>query len=401
MFANRISRNLCIAAFAGLTVGAMTLFFALYEPWQPAGPEIIPDGGFSTPAATNGWAGWSPLARIVPDGGFNGSPGVVLTTTASNRHGVLRFFVTEIAGRKAFRVSLRAATSDVRGGAEPWQVPRSLFCYYDQNKKGLYHIRHQIFSAEKQQPWRSYAAFFPVPEEAVEARFYLQNLGRDGVLRVDDVSVIPVRPRSSAPWWKAFFGLLWFAAAGLSAAALSLWKRRFGPLICATVVLILIGVLLPGELLDGGIEQTKQGIQMLSKKFSPPKPAAASAGQPAAPQPAAPKEEKPPLFTGAEALDHAHLIGHFALFSLLALLCALSWFSEKPSLRRAAAVFAGLTLFAAATEALQFVTIDRIASLYDLRTDLAGMAIVILLVFAAARLRRTVFASKNKQVTAP
>ena len=47
------NRTLFTALFAVLTVGGMALFFNLYEPWRPVGPELIPDGGFSAPESTN------------------------------------------------------------------------------------------------------------------------------------------------------------------------------------------------------------------------------------------------------------------------------------------------------------------------------------------------------------
>jgi VanZ family protein len=51
-----------------------------------------------------------------------------------------------------------------------------------------------------------------------------------------------------------------------------------------------------------------------------------------------------------------------------------------PAFKRAGTVFAGLALFAAATEVLQFLTEDRTARLTDMYVDLTGMVIAILLV---------------------
>ena len=395
MLEKKNSLSLFAAVFTVLIVGVMALFFSFYEPWLPAGPELIPDGTFSTTMATNSWTGWNQRAQLLPDGGFNDSPGVVLTAV-SNKHGTLRFSVPDIRETDAFRVSLHATASGVRKGKKGWNMPRAVFCYYDKNNKGMFSIPHQIFSAGKDRSWKTHVAFFPVPSAAVNARLYLQNLGRFGTLRVDDISITPVRARSSAPWCKTFFGLLWFIAAALSTMALQLWKRRFGWLICATILLILIGVLLPGAVLDGALQQAYQKIHTLRATISPPEITAAPSGQPVLPKPSAPPEEKPPLFTGKEVFDHVHFVGHFILFSLLALLSALSWFSAKPSLRLALALFAGLTLFAGATEVLQFITSDRHASLIDLGIDLIGMAIVILLAFLIAGLRQMAPAIKNK-----
>ena len=55
-----------------------------------------------------------------------------------------------------------------------------------------------------------------------------ENLGVAGVMHADDVSVIPVRARPSAPWWKLFFGTLWTAAFGFCLSALRPWTRRYG-----------------------------------------------------------------------------------------------------------------------------------------------------------------------------
>ena len=246
MFKKSASRNLFTALFAFLTVGIMALFFSIYEPWQPIGPELIPDGSFSTPEATNGWNGWSQQAQLVPDGGYGESPGVVLTTS-SNEHGLLRFTVNDLTNIPAFRVSLRATAQGIVQGKENYHLPRALFFYRDANSKGLFNLHHGILAITKDTGWRYYKDFFPVPENAINAQMYIQNLGVAGVMHADDVSVIPVRARPSAPWWKLFFGTLWTAAFGFCLSALRPWNRRYGFMIMATLVLILTGITLPGE----------------------------------------------------------------------------------------------------------------------------------------------------------
>ncbi|HPR82999.1 MAG TPA: VanZ family protein [Pontiellaceae bacterium] len=373
-------RNLFAGVFAVLTVGTMALFFNIYEPWRPVGPELIPDGSFSTPAATNVWSGWNEWTKLVPAGGFGGSPGVVLTAS-SNQHGILRFTAHDLTNIPAFRVSLRAAAHGVVRGKEGYHIPRAVFFYNDAQAKSLFKLHHGVMDIPKDRGWHHYKDFFPVPEGAVDARLQIQNLGIAGTMQIDDVSVIPVCERPSAPWWKLFFGVLWTTAFGLCLFALKPWMRRHGFLIMLTLILIMTGIVLPGKFLDSSIEKTVHTAKELIHKTAPPPPVQAVKTSPAPSAPSKPKGETPFIALAGTLIDQVHTTGHFILFSWLALLASLSWIAAPPALRRITAVFAGLAFFAAATETLQFITIDRAAALSDLCVDIVGMAGAVALVF--------------------
>ena len=375
-------RNLFVSAFAVLTVGVMVLFFNLYEPWRPSGPELIPDGSFSSPGSTNGWSGWNSWTQRSPDGGFGGSPGVVLTCS-STEHGTLRFTDYNLTDIPAFRVSMRASATGVLRGKEGYHVPRAIFFYHDAKAKGLFGFHHGLMDISKDTGWQRYKGFFPVPKGAVDARLHIQNLGVAGVMRIDDVSVIPVCPRPSAAGWNILFGTLWMAAFGLCLFALNPWKRQYGFLITLTLFLIMIGIVLPGQILDGGIQKTEAVAKRLLTK--PPPAQAVNVSAPTA----VPKEEIGVTLT-RKAVEKAHLTGHLTLFSLLAFFSALSWLITPQLLHRAGTVYAGLTLFAAATEVLQFMTPDRSAALSDLYVDMSGMAGAVVLAFLLRSIQRLI-----------
>jgi len=360
------------AIFAVLTVGCMALFFSLYEPWQSVGPDLIQDGAFNTPASTNAWSGWNELTQLVPDGGFGGSPGIVLKTS-SNRNGILRFTVYNLTNIPAFRVSLRAAAQGVVRGVDNYYVPRAVVFYQDAKAKTSPSRRHSIMAIPKDTGWRYYKDFFPVPKGAATAHFQIRNVGVAGIMQIDDVSVIPVQERSAAPWWKLFFGTLWTASFGLCLFALRPWARRYGFLIMLTLTLIMTGIVLPGKPLDDHVDKLIRTAKSLCHQTvaTAPVPADQSGKKASVPQPVMSKDP---------GVKKTHVIGHFMLFSLLAFLSALSWISAQHSLRRAAAVFGGLAFFAAATEVLQFIPPDRSAGLKDLRVDIVGMAGAIVLV---------------------
>jgi len=385
-------RNLFAGIFAVLTVSVMALFFNLYDPWQPIGPELIQDGSFSTLSATNGWRGWSKLTRLVPDVGFDGSPGVVLTCSP-NQHGVLGFTVYNLTNIPAFRVSLRAAAQGIVRGKESYHVPRAVFVYQNAKAKNLSCRHHVVMHIQKDTGWRRYRDVFTVPKGATKAQMEAQNLGVAGIMEMDDASVIPVRERSDAPWWRLFFGTLWTIAFGLCLFALRPWARRYGFLIMMTLALIMTGIVLPGKFLDDSIEKSIHAAKSLrSKTIATASRLAQTVKEPeqsAASKPPKPKEEPIIVLSGA-GVGETHVVGHFTLFSLLAFLSALSWISTPHSLKRALAVSAGLAFFAAATEVLQFTPPDRSAGLSDLRTDTVGMAGAIVLVLLLRGIQRLI-----------
>lgn len=383
-------RKISVSIFAVLTVVSTAVFFSFYDPWQPVGPELIPDGRFSSSSATNGWSGWGEWTRLVPDGGFGGSPGAVLTCS-SNAHGTLRFTVYNLTNIPAFRVSLRAAAHGIVPGKEKYHVPRAVFFYQDQAGKNLYGLHHGVTDISKDTGWKRYEDVFPVPAGASNGRFHIQNLAVGGIMQVDDLSVVPVRERPSAPWWKLFFGTLWMTSFGLCLFVLRPWAHRLGPLIMLVLALIMTGIVLPGELLDSSIEKSLHTAKHLIPKPAPPAVVAQTPKpdvQPAVKKPAEKPKPEPAITMIDTTVDHVHVLGHFGLFSLLAFLCALSWISAPLSKRRVFPVLACLTFFAAATEVLQFIPPERSAGLGDLLVDTAGMAGAVVLVCLLRLIKR-------------
>ncbi|MCC7299881.1 MAG: VanZ family protein [Verrucomicrobia bacterium] len=388
MFGKTSKRNFFIGALALLTVGSMALFYNLYEPWIPVGKELIPDGGFNTAAATNVWSGWNERTRLVADGGFDGSPGVVLTTSPG-QNGILRFTIYNLTNIPAFRVSMRAKAQGVVRGKEGHHVPRAIFFFHDTNAKSLYSLHHGVMDITRDADWQYYKDFFPVPQNAANARLHIQNLGAAGIMQIDDVSVIPVRERLSAPWWKMFFGTLWTISFSLCLFALRPWARRYGLMITATLALIMTGIILPGKFLDDSIVKSIRVIKDLDEKrvapASPVQVEKAVPEQPVRPKPLKPKDE--PILSGT-GVERTHVMGHFVLFSLLAFLSALSWVPSPPSLKRIVAVCSGLIFFAAATEVLQFIPAGRSAGLSDLQIDIVGMTGAVMAVFILRSFQR-------------
>jgi len=381
MFKKSPNRTLVTALFATLTVSGMALFFNLYDPWMPIGPDRIIDNGFETEGCTSEWTGWdSELARIDPEGGFNGSAGVVLSTTPK-RHSRLKMTVSETESIPAFRVSARATAKNVERGPKSWNLPRTVFFYLNSSGKPLFNLSHGLFDIKQNSEWKRYTAVFPVPENIQNGQLQIQNFGKEGILRIDDISVIPVTPKPVALFFNIFFTLLWISALAACLASLQPWKHwsGAGAMLCSLV--IIIGVVLPGEPLNAAISSTLDTLQDAQQKMAHFAKQSVARRASAEPTPEKiviiEKQSEAAAPSEKDRVQYVHKAGHFALFTLLALLSMICWAPAQERAIRILCVTGGLYLFATATEVLQFVTFDRKAGLLDLSVDIAGISIAI------------------------
>lgn len=378
MFGKPTHRNRALVAAAVLTVGGIALFFRLYDPWMPIGPDRILDNGFEAPDCTAEWTGWdSGLTRLRPAAGYRNSAGVELSAEPG-RHGVLRMTIARTENIPAFRVGVRAKANHVTPGKESYHVPRTVFFFRDRSGKAEYSRPHTVFNLKKDSGWKRFSVVFPVPEDVTDARLQVQNFGESGTLTIDDISVVPVAPRSSAPFFHILFILLWIGVFCACLLAIAPWKSKTGTASLLCALAIIIGVLLPGEFLDSTIAQTRNRLKETVHRQIPPPPPQPTRTAPATKQAAlsapAPKPALPPPRIDS-FVQNIHTIGHFSLFMLLALLSLSAWAPPRAPRRAALNVAAGLVLFAASTEVLQFLTPDRKAGLGDLAFDLAGIVI--------------------------
>lgn len=391
------TKTRCAALFAFLTVTGMALFFNLYEPWIPIGSSRISDGSFETPECTKEWTGWNRLSRWEPTAGYKNSAGLVLETDSSH-HSTLRKVISETDNIPAFKVSVRAKAENVQGGEQRYHLPRVVFFYRNSSGKAMYHHSHTVFSLKKDADWRQYSAIFPQPEDVLDGRLYLQNLGSEGTLHLDDLYVFPVTHRPSAPFFQVLFILLWIAAFSICLIAFEPWKSLpgTGSLLCALA--IIVGVLLPGKLLDDTIIRSvcilKQTVQrtrlpapqaptVIKTEKTPTQPSVKPAKKMPTPKKPTPKTESPTDII----VRNTHAYGHFSLFLMLAMLSILTWAPSTKPIRLMGPVLAGLALFAASTEVLQFITPDRKAGLSDLITDCYGILLAIVLMILVRLLR--------------
>ena len=191
----------------------------------------------------------------------------------------------------------------------------------------------------------------------------------------EQIEAQPVRVRTSFVWWRILFASSWLLMASVYFSRCRLHRRKLKVLILLNAIAILAGTLMPGE----WIVTSSSRVQKAIRELHPPK--AESIRAPSSEQTQSPKTApvQKQMDWFAEIEVESHQAGHFVLFASLCFLVYLSAALERQHPSYFFKVGIDVLLFAAITESLQFLTLDRSAGVGDLRIDLYGMAAALLL----------------------
>jgi hypothetical protein len=211
--------------------------------------------------------------------------------------------------------------------------------------------------------WKQHEKVFKIHSRTLRAELILYLPETNGTARIDHLEIQPVQVRTSFRWWRAVFACLWITAAIIYFKRCRLHDRRLRLPIFLNVLIIIIGTLLPYQWIHQASDQVKGALEQAEDPYG-------STAKNAA---------EPPDCPVIRLFNNASSIGHFILFASLCFLIYLSAALEKQPPFYYVKVGGDLLHFAAITEALQFITPDRTATLCDLRTDVYGLTLALLL----------------------
>jgi len=337
---------------------ATVFFWSRYDRYETAGSILLESpvlsGGTNVRGDVSGEAG-----RFI------------LTVPASGKMARIDFPLPAAMDYGSIRVRARIKVNGVVAGKHSWSCARLLVAQYDANNKWI-PGHHGLVAAEGSKDWAEHEDVFEISPNAARVVVVLQQSGSAGTAEFDQLVAEPVRLRASFLWWRIIFFSLWLSMAALYFRRCRLHHRKLNVLILLNVLAILYGTLMPGVWIQDGAAWAKKTWTERSKpapvKIQP------TEGKPV-PKPA-PSHEPMDGFMGAEV--EAHQVGHFVLFASLCFLVYLSAALERQHPSYFFKVGVDVLLFAAVTEALQFLTLDRSAGVGDLRIDLYGMATALL-----------------------
>ncbi|MCF7816822.1 MAG: VanZ family protein [Kiritimatiellales bacterium] len=348
-------------------LGTTILFWSLYDRYEPAGPILLSSPALASASAVRG--------AVSEDGGR-----FILDVPPAGKPAELRFALPAATDHPALRIRARIKVDGVAVGKYPWSCARLLLVQYDARNKWI-PGHHGMVAEQGSKDWKQHEDVFEIFPETARTDVVLQQGGTAGRAEYDALEVQPVRIRGSFPRWRIVFAVLWLCMAIFYFPVCRLHRRRLKVLVLLNAVAILAGTLMPGIWVEDAAVQMKAAAVRITA--SPPVPPAA---KPAVKAPAAPPKpgdrETTQMDRFNELIGNAHLTGHFVLFATLCFLVYLSAALERQHPAYFFKVGFDILLFAAITESLQFLTIDRKAGICDLRVDVYGMALAFLVFLA-------------------
>ncbi len=341
---------------------ATLLFWSRYERYEAAGPLLLESPPMAAATRVRGEC-------TETNGHF------IRTVPVSGKTASINFRMPNAAGYEFIRVHGRIKVENVVEGKNYWRCARLLLVQYDGNNKWI-PGHHGVVAEQGSKDWEFHEDVFEIDSLAAHVDLVIQQTGLSGIAEFDQLRVEPLRLRASFVWWRTLFFVLWLLAAVLYFPRCRLHRRKLKVLILLNAMVILAGTLMPGVWIQDSTARFKTAVQELRAPEPVPEQEQTSKKKPASPQ------EQIDWFVEIEV--EAHQVGHFTLFASLCFLVYLSAALERQHPAYFFKVGIDVLLFAAITESLQFLTLDRTAGILDLRTDLYGMALAFV-VFLAVR----------------
>ncbi|MBN1830544.1 MAG: VanZ family protein [Deltaproteobacteria bacterium] len=249
----------------------------------------------------------------------------------------------------------RVRVEDIKKGLNPWNIARCLLYFQDLRGTRRWDYPHSAEGLSGSSLWVEFSKVFPVPDFAESAHVLIQNSAKSGTMWIDDISLQPLRMNHQ------FFrnrNILLGVGAILILVFLFIMKiwEGFGWMIPAIILVGALGVLCRQAYFEEIASVLSIKVEVLKK------------------------------------------IGHFIIFLAMGTSSSL-WLRRRSNARgrigksiyHAMCLFASLALFAAVTEFLQLLTLDRTPRLTDYLIDLSGSLLGVLLGFTMTRTCRTRF----------
>lgn len=349
---------------------ATLLFWGLYDRYVPVGQPLL-----EQPVLSEAFKVRGDIAET--NGVFH------LQVPAAGKSAEARFKLSGDLNYPYLRLTGRIRTENVVRGKHAWNSARLILIQRGADGKWI-SGDHRLLSEDGTVDWVDQVQEFEIDPRAVSVEVVVQHTGKSGAAWFDSVKAVPVKVRGSYPWFRVLFCVLWISMVYLYFRRCRLHTRKLRVLILLNVIVILYGTMLPSDWISNSTEWVKKQVPMPSveKKDKP-------ASKPVEQKPVKPVDKKHEFEQKMmghlhDWIGRAHKMGHFVLFASLCFLVYCSAALEGQGASYYLKVAGDLLLFAAISESLQFLTLDRSPGFFDWMMDVYGM-VVAFVVFAFGR----------------
>ncbi|NNJ70344.1 MAG: VanZ family protein [Kiritimatiellales bacterium] len=319
------------------------LFWGFYDRYEAAGEALLQSPSLADATRMRGTCSET-------NGHF------ILTVPESGETVSINFRMPRAMDYDLIRVRARIKVDGVVCGKYPWSCARLLLTQYDENGRWI-SGEHGVVAEQGTRDWETHEDVFEVEPDAAHADIVIQHIGRSGVAEYDRIIAEPVRLRRSFFFWQIIFCGLWVSMAGLYFRRCRLDRRKLRILILLNVLAILAGTMMPGVWISDASEKVKGSIARKVETGQASKL----------------EQELSRIDQFNEVVGGAHVTGHFTLFASLCFLVYWSAALERQHASYYFKVAVDILIFAAITESLQHLTLDRTAGVFDWKMDIYGL----------------------------
>ena len=285
------------------------------------------------------------------EGGYEGSAGIKLVANG-NESSFLEWILANPRSYSYLEFRGKMRSESIVMGENEWDTARLLVYFTGKEGKGRWDYPHAAGRLFGTSSWKEFVKIFPVPDFAVTAHVVIQNSGKSGTIWCDDISLRPAIINPSYFLYKNILIVSGIALCIVLIVTSNLW-RKGGQLLLILLVTIILGVIASNNYFEMLAGNHHINIYVVKK------------------------------------------LGHLFLFILLGLVST-RWIGARletpgrPSLLLLYPflIFGGLVLFAAITEFVQFLTIDRDPSIIDLLIDMVGVILGISIAYKIKKVKR-------------
>ena len=270
------------------------------------------------------------------DAGFAGSAGFRLTALGKG-YSYMQWDLNEPRRFSFLKFRGKMRTENIIEGKESWHTASFIVFFRDGEGRSLWECPHLAGSLSGSSAWREFSQVFPVPNSAVSAHVMIQNNAISGTMWCDDFFLGPVCLNPQYGHYRNLLLVLGGVLALVYAIALKIW-RGSGWLALVIVVLIVLGVLCPKNYVEVVGNYLQVNVTTIQK------------------------------------------IGHLLIFVMLGIISSIFLnrrvnilSNGRISIKHALLFFVVLSWFAAMTEFIQLLTIDRRPAVSDWLIDSVGI----------------------------
>jgi len=372
----RLIHPLCSLLPALILILALYGFGRWYDPIAPSGPDLFHSQnpvGHTVLAAE--WRGFGALAEQSPED-------ILVLHANGNQRGRLSRRLEPVSPGSLFRLRGYAAAEQITPGSRPWQQGRVVLLYRGPNGQTRWDYPFTAVRLVGTQDWTAFDFLSTVPDFATSGRLRVINEGRSGRFKVKEMSLVPMHYKPSNRWWDGAWVLLWCGVALWYSVRLGLWSRPAGWLILLLTGGIVVGMLIPSQVITTTHLEATQAVEHQIERMT-----SQSRARPDTPLPK-PSNLVARLRLGAVAPWMKSLeprpLGHLVMFLAMGYSCGLMFLAghtphrvyhlgRKESLRLLAVV-AGMAVYAAAAELLQVLVLSRSPAFDDWWLNMQGFA---------------------------